>query len=52
MTKLTLISLVGFFAFMASMQINAEELYICPVDQVYKTGAGRSIDVELSLIHI
>tara|TARA_B110000971_G_C19952626_1_gene474133 strand:+ start:86 stop:487 length:402 start_codon:yes stop_codon:yes gene_type:complete len=46
MTKLTLISLVGFFAFMASMQINAEELYICPVDQVYKTGAGRSIDVE------
>jgi hypothetical protein len=27
------------------MQVAAEELYICPVDQVYKTGAGRSIDV-------
>ena len=40
-----LIVLSNLFFFTANSYANDEELYICPVKEVYKTGAGRSIDM-------
>lgn len=45
MNKIYLYMVVVFFFVGLSPKNYAEELYICPVKEVYKTGAGRSIDV-------
>ena len=43
MNKFALIVLSSLFFFTANSYANDEELYTCPVKEVYKTGAGRSI---------
>ena len=45
MNKFALIVLSSLFFFTTNSYANDEELYTCPVKEVYKTGAGRSIDM-------
>ena len=45
MNKFALIVLSSLFFFTANSYANDGELYTCPVKEVYKTGAGRSIDM-------
>ena len=45
MKKFVLIALSSLLFFKAHCYANDEEIYICPVKEVYKTGAGKSIDM-------
>ena len=45
MNKIISFMLILSFSIGLAEKNYAEELYVCPVKEVYKTGAGRSIDV-------
>ena len=45
MKKIFIFLFFAILSFGLNVCAYAEEVYICPVEQVYKTGSGRSIDV-------